>query len=69
MKTVCDLNKCAGCGACVDVCKKNAISIKDSLKTMNAVIDESLCVNCSACEKVCPNNTEAKKESAARLLR
>lgn len=62
MKTVCDLNKCAGCGACVDVCKKNAISIKDSLKTMNAVIDESLCVNCSACEKVCPNNTEAKKE-------
>lgn len=62
MKTVCDLNKCAGCGACLDVCKKKAISIKDSLKSMNAVINESRCINCGACERVCPNNTVVKKE-------
>lgn len=57
MKTVCKLNQCAGCKACLDICKKNAISIVDSLSAMNASIDENLCVNCGACEKVCPNNS------------
>lgn len=57
MKTVCKLNQCAGCKACVDICKKNAISIVDSLSAVNASIDENLCVNCGACEKVCPNNS------------
>lgn len=57
MKTVCKLNQCAGCKVCLDICKKNAISIVDSLYAMNASIDENLCVNCGACEKVCPNNS------------
>lgn len=40
MKTVCELNKCAGCMACVDICPKGAIEIKDSLSAYNAEIDE-----------------------------
>ena len=60
MKTVCKLNQCAGCKACLDICKKKAISIVDSLSVMNASIDENLCIDCGACKKVCPNNGALK---------
>lgn len=60
MKTVCKFNQCAGCMACVDICKKNAISIVDTLSVMNASIDETLCIKCGACVKICPNNSVVK---------
>ena len=60
MRTVCKENMCAGCTACLDVCKKDAITIADSLAHYNAVIDESKCVDCGACYKVCPNNRPAE---------
>ena len=56
MRTVCKQNSCTGCMACVGKCKKEAISIRDSLSAYNAVIDESKCISCGACERVCPNN-------------
>ena len=59
MKTVCELNKCAGCMACIDICPKGAIEIKDSLSTYNAVIDENKCIGCNACHKVCQANHPA----------
>ncbi len=61
MKTVCNLDKCNGCNACVEKCHKNAIGIIDNLKTYNAVIDETVCVNCGGCEKVCPVNNSVQK--------
>lgn len=56
MKTICDIDKCAGCMACIDICPKGAISIVDSLKSYNAVIDTDKCVGCNMCHKVCQNN-------------
>lgn len=56
MNTVCTKNMCAGCMACVDVCPKQAIEIKDTLGEYNAVIDESKCVGCSLCHKKCQVN-------------
>lgn len=44
MKTVCKINQCAGCKACVDVCKKEAISVEDALNALNAIIDEKRCI-------------------------
>ena len=61
MRTVCRENSCTGCMACIGKCKKNAITIKDSMVAYNAVIDEDKCVNCGMCEKVCPNNQAAEK--------
>ena len=61
MKTVCEKNMCAGCMACVDICPKNAISIKDNLSYYNSVIDQKECVDCNLCQKVCPNNNEVEK--------
>lgn len=62
MKTVCDINKCAGCKACLEVCNKNAINIVDTLKANNAFINENKCVNCGACHKVCQENNNYKFE-------
>ena len=59
MKTVCELNRCAGCMACVDICPKEAIEIKDSLSAYNAIIDEKKCIGCNACHKVCQANHPA----------
>lgn len=56
MKTVCNLDQCAGCMACVDICAKEAIKIEDSLSAYNAVIDEKKCISCNACHTVCQEN-------------
>lgn len=61
MKTVCELNKCNGCMACIDSCPKRCISIKDEIVYYNAVIDEHMCINCKLCEKTCPNVTGIEK--------
>ena len=45
MKTVCEENKCAGCMACVDVCPKQAIEVKDELSFYNAEINDK-CIDC-----------------------
>lgn len=60
MKTVCKLNECAGCMACVDICNKNAISVIDQLSHYNAVIDENKCVKCSSCFRVCQSNNPSE---------
>ncbi len=60
MKTVCELNKCAGCMACIDICLKGAITIEDNLSAYNAVIDENKCIGCNACHSICQSNHPAK---------
>lgn len=60
MKTVCKQDYCTGCMACVGKCKKEAITIKDTISAYNAVIDESKCISCGACEQVCPNNRKVE---------
>lgn len=55
MKTICGENMCAGCMACTNICKRNAITIIDNYKAYNAKIDGLKCVNCGLCKKVCPN--------------
>lgn len=64
MKTVCELNKCVGCMACIEVCQKNAIKIQDRLKNYNAIIDSKQCIECNVCHNICPrNNPETKKNA------
>ncbi len=44
-----DLDKCNGCGACVDVCSQGAISIRNG----KATIDHRCCIECGMCFSVC----------------
>lgn len=55
--------KCTGCGACMSICKRSCITMKqDQEGFIYPVIDSELCVNCCLCEKVCPviNKIEMK---------
>lgn len=56
--TVCDKDQCTGCMACVDICLKSAIIIKDNIRSYNAEIDETVCIKCDACHRMCQNNYE-----------
>jgi len=58
MKTVCRINQCTGCMACLEVCSKGAITIKDQLKYFNAEINSDKCIDCGACHKICQNNKQ-----------
>lgn len=61
MNTVCEINKCAGCSACIDVCPSDAIHILDNMKSLNAVIDKDKCIDCNACKNVCQMENVRKK--------
>lgn len=60
MTTVCEINKCTGCMACIDICPKSAITINDSLKAYNAEINIEKCINCNLCHNICQNNNTIK---------
>lgn len=56
MSTVCKINECTGCMACIDICPKKAIKIDDERHAYNARIDDDKCIQCNLCHKICPNN-------------
>lgn len=50
---------CCGCGACMNICPKNAISmIEDKYGFLYPNIEESLCVRCGECKKICAYQKE-----------
>ena len=61
-------SNCTGCGACFNICPKDAITMQcDDCGFYKPVIDKDKCVNCGLCEKICPldnyksNNIEQPK--------
>ena len=55
LKQVQNDNLCTGCGACHNICPKDAITMQgDAFGFYKPVIDKDKCINCGLCEKVCP---------------
>lgn len=64
MNNICEKNKCCGCEACVNICPKSAIEMKeDEYGVKYPNINKELCINCGMCKKVCPQiNKEDRNE-------
>ena len=46
--------ECCGCAACVNICPREAIEMKEDTEGfLYPVVDSNKCVNCHLCEKVC----------------
>ncbi|MEF3280419.1 MAG: 4Fe-4S binding protein [Elusimicrobiota bacterium] len=48
-KAIVDDSKCLSCGACIEVCPRGAIKLKDK-----AVVNYEKCVGCGYCVVRCP---------------
>lgn len=48
-----DIDKCAGCEACVGACPVGMYSIENG--KVKTIKEMSECAGCHACESVCPN--------------
>lgn len=45
-----DLQKCTGCGTCVDVCPTEALKVKSG----KVVVSQDDCTECETCIAECP---------------
>lgn len=56
------INHCSACGACEQICPKNAVELKENDRGfLYPVIDEEKCINCGICVKVCECYSETPK--------
>ena len=61
-----DYKTCTGCAACMNLCPKAAISMKENGEGfLYPVIDEDKCIHCGLCYKKCPAIFPEYKNSAA----
>lgn len=63
MIDISEKNMCCGCAACVGICPKDCIKMKEDEEGFQyPSIDKSKCIECGACEKVCPVLNYAEKK-------
>lgn len=55
---------CSQCGACVETCREEAISLSED----GPALDFSRCLSCGQCIKVCPTGTLEESEKGFRIL-
>lgn len=59
---------CTGCGACIQLCSKHAISMVSNEEGFKeVVIDNNKCVHCGLCEKRCPQNSSVLKNKPLKV--
>ena len=55
MLNIRDKTKCCGCGACVNICPNNCITMKEDEEGFKyPSVNPAFCIKCGACLKVCP---------------
>ena len=49
------MDKCTGCGTCVDVCPSGVYELDDAAGKTKVVAEDE-CIECLACQDQCPEN-------------
>lgn len=57
---------CTRCGACVDVCREDAVSLPDGQE--DPAVNLNKCVSCGQCVSVCPTGALKKGATGYRIL-
>lgn len=59
---ICEYKYCTGCEACVNICKRQCISMAENEHGfLYPSVDTAQCVSCGLCSKVCPVNTPVER--------
>lgn len=58
MENICSRELCTACAACLNICPRDAIIMKETHPCgyMYPMINRNLCIDCGLCVKVCPVN-------------
>ncbi len=60
---------CCGCGACAQICPRNAITMEaDSRGFLYPKINQALCIGCKLCEKLCNTLEKTDKNAPMEFL-
>lgn len=66
MIQISDPKQCTACGACINICPKDAISFKEDEEGFwYPHLNKDKCINCGLCEKVCPFKVNTYKRIAS----
>ena len=57
---------CTDCGACVNVCREEAVNLMENAEGPS--IDEDRCLSCGQCIRVCPSGTLEGERKGYRVL-
>jgi len=58
MKAYIDVERCKGCGLCIENCPRGAIALTQHMNTggyVYAAVETKKCVGCGICYTVCPD--------------
>ncbi len=65
MKTICEKNRCTGCGACANICTNGAVKMQsDEEGFLYPLIEEDKCSECNQCIKSCQVHYQVEKDKS-----
>lgn len=68
MINISDKTKCCGCGACVRICPRGAISMQEDREGfLYPVVDDKKCIKCGLCIKTCPILNSKKQDFVPKV--
>ncbi|MFC1585696.1 indolepyruvate ferredoxin oxidoreductase subunit alpha [Fibrobacterota bacterium] len=53
-----DLEKCTGCGDCIEECPVECMKLENE----KCIVDEEECTDCAVCIDICPENSISEEE-------